>query len=391
MLNGAMLRKADAEEMRSAIYGYTWTEALPALRARAPEHAGTLERILAAFGIADPDPEGERARLRQQLDAVLSAPSAYRDAIVELTSALARPHVRSPERTAALRTDLIAHVRDKALPALSAADGLALLYTVRKAGMDALEPERLRREALVPRVPGWFDPGGELVDLSPADALALFQRHGLCTGLDVDGFAALCQAEIEDDEDRADEHISSDIAFGALAAYYGAQDAAPRAAQDRCFLLSDKDDNTRRVAVRATLSSWIGQAIPLSVDNDADNLLSYAADVLMLRNAHAQREDAPRLFYLEAVREKTDELVRLVLLRTVGEAEKLALPWQHGFPVAPDSDAARNGIFRTGDPPEAFAEHARGCTVCQAALARSAQKGELPEAYAPLLRSRTLS
>ena len=70
--------------MRAAIYRYAWAEALPALEARAPQHAETLERILAAFGIANPDPESERAKLRHELDAALSDPAAYRTAIVEL-------------------------------------------------------------------------------------------------------------------------------------------------------------------------------------------------------------------------------------------------------------------------------------------------------------------
>lgn len=140
-----------------------------------------------------------------------------------------------------------------------------------------------------------------------------------------------------------------------LVAHYTVGSAACQ--RDRAFAPDGEDGDD----VRALLEKWLGERIPA----DAEDLITHAADVLLIRSEHGLGPgDGRQLFELEG------ETGSLFVLRTWAErqaAEAIA-DFDIGTCHYPDTESALAGIYRYEGARRSFIAHAPACSRCQAQL-----------------------
>ena len=140
---------------------------------------------------------------------------------------------------------------------------------------------------------------------------------------------------------------------GALIGWYADEG---RAADAKVFALTG-----RQPPPRERLSGWVGRALPADAEGDA--LIGYAADALLIAGDHGASASAPQLMVFESGD------AGLYLLRPQTQRKLLgAEGWVPMTLHSPDTEAALSGIYRYEGCTRAFAEHARACEACLAAL-----------------------
>ena len=125
----------------------------------------------------------------------------------------------------------------------------------------------------------------------------------------------------------------------------------------------------------AALSRWVQKPRP---PFEGEELVHYAADSLLIDAHHSDNYDAaPQLMKLES------DDGTLYLLRPEQDRVPNALDesWALGTLNSPDTEAALNGIYRDGGCTPAFADHAAGCSRCQAQLQQWETGADLPDGF----------
>ncbi|MBL8975835.1 MAG: hypothetical protein JNK56_34855 [Myxococcales bacterium] len=244
--------------------------------------------------------------------------------------------------------------------------------------------------------------GGD-TDRSAARALARLQAAGLLTGFAEASFAAECRREkppvvdvfdpeLDDPDDWVEPpepelRVDMEVALVAAAALYGARGPTEASLRDRAFALERPAEGASEViaAVRGALEQWLGR--PIAAESVApgaslERLLGYVGDAMFL--ADHRTWSGPGLYSIAGWRESDGVAFAIHLVRDRPEA-LAGLGLQVSRHVSPDTEAAAAGIFRVGEPPRAFVEHASGCARCREQLASSARAGQLPAGYLRLL------
>ena len=140
---------------------------------------------------------------------------------------------------------------------------------------------------------------------------------------------------------------------GSLIGWYADE---TRAAGAKVFALTGRKPPPREV-----LSGWVGRALP--VDAEGDALIGYAADALLIAGDHGASSSSPQLMAFESGD------AGLYLLRPQNQRKLMgAEGWVPMMLHSPDTEAALSGIYRYEGCTQAFAEHARACEDCLAAL-----------------------
>lgn len=142
-----------------------------------------------------------------------------------------------------------------------------------------------------------------------------------------------------------------------------------RAAEAKVFALT-KD----APAPRDVLAGWVGRELPQGLEDYA--LTSYAADLLFIAGEHGASGSALQLLALES------EDASLYLLRPQSHRKQVGNEgWLPSTMNSPDTEAALSGIFRFEGCTPAFAEHAKDCDACLAALEAWDFEHGLPEGF----------
>lgn len=241
-------------------------------------------------------------------------------------------------------------------------------------------------------------------DRSVSRAFARVQAAGLLTGFTEASFAAACvrerppapvdafDPEFDDPEDWVEPpepalKVDMEVALVAAAALYGARGPTEASLRDRAFAVERPAEGASEVvaAVRSTLEQWLGR--PISAESVApgaslERLLGYVGDAMFL--ADHRTWSGPGLYSIAGWRESDGVAFAIHVVRD-SSAALAGLGLQVGRHVSPDTEAAAAGIFRAGEPPRAFVEHASGCGLCRERLASSASAGRLPVSYQRLL------
>lgn len=127
--------------------------------------------------------------------------------------------------------------------------------------------------------------------------------------------------------------------------------------RDRAVALDGEDEDD----VRALLERWLGERIPA----DAEDLITHAADVLLIRAEHGLGAgDGRQLFEIEG------EAGSLFVVRTWAEREAAEAVADVRFSTChyPDTESALSGIYRYEGARRSFVAHAPACSLCQAQL-----------------------